>query len=113
MVGTATEEDILSIPPRSSFHVHLGGSVSEATAIELARRHGLDPEAVLPLQDGRYPSSYPDLPHFLRTFMAINDLVRTRDDVETVAAAFARGRQPRVSSSRGSPRPGPPRSARA
>ncbi len=42
MTGTATKDDILSIP-KVELHVHLGGSVAEATAIELARRHGLDP----------------------------------------------------------------------
>jgi adenosine deaminase len=92
LTGTATEHDIRSIP-KVELHVHLGGSVTEATAIELARRHGLDPAAVLPLRHGRYPSAYPDFPSFLRTLMAINDLVRTRDDMETIAAAFARAQE--------------------
>ena len=44
MTALATEQDIASIP-KIELHVHLGGSVSETTATELARRHRLDPKA--------------------------------------------------------------------
>ncbi len=89
MTRVATEQDILSIP-EIELHVHFGGNFSEETAVELARRHGVDPSD-LPLEGGRYPTKYRDFPDFLRALIALDDLIRTPDDVETVAAAFARG----------------------
>lgn len=85
----ATEQDVASIP-KIELHVHLGGSVSEATATELARRHGLNPADVPPLEQGRYPDRYTDFSHFLRTLLAVNELIRTPEDVAMVAADFAR-----------------------
>jgi aminodeoxyfutalosine deaminase len=90
MPDLASAADIASVP-KVELHVHYGGSVDEATASVLARRHGLDPDAVLPLQDGRYPATYADFAAFLRALIAINGLIRTSDDVEFAAAAFARG----------------------
>lgn len=51
MAGLATARDILSIP-KLELHVHFGGNFSEAIAVELARRHGVDPTD-LPLEGGR------------------------------------------------------------
>jgi adenosine deaminase len=90
MTGLATEHDIVSIP-KIELHVHFGGNFSEAVAHELASRHGLDPALALPLENGAYPARYRDFPDFLRALVALDALVRTPDDVETVAAAFARG----------------------
>lgn len=84
----ATDPDIVSIP-KIELHVHLGGAITEATASELARRHGADPSVALRLTDGRYPGRYSDFPDFLATYLAANEFVRTPDDLETVAAAFA------------------------
>ena len=90
MIEPAAEHDIVSVP-KVELHLHFGGNVEESLAIDLARRHGLDPAVVLPLLDGRYPSAYHDFPDFLRVLIAVNDVVRTPDDVEAVAAAIARG----------------------
>lgn len=90
MVSVATEHDITSIP-KIELHVHFGGNFSEAIAQELARRHGLDPAIALPLEHGRYPARYRDFPDFLQALIALDAIVRTPGDVETVAAAFARG----------------------
>ncbi len=90
MIGLATEHDITTIP-KIELHVHFGGNFSEAIALEIARRHGLDPAVAIPLEHGRYPTRYLDFSDFLRTLIALDDLVRTPDDIETVAAAFARG----------------------
>lgn len=89
MAGLATERDILSIP-KVELHVHYGGNFSEAIAVELAGRHGVDP-FVMPLENGRYPARFTDFPDFLRALVAIHGLIRAPEDVETVAAAFARG----------------------
>ncbi len=90
MIGLATEHDVTSIP-KIELHVHFGGNFSEAIACDLARRHGLDANVALPLERGRYPARYRDFTDFLRALIALDNLVRTPDDVETVAAAFARG----------------------
>ncbi|HEV2005457.1 MAG TPA: adenosine deaminase [Candidatus Limnocylindrales bacterium] len=90
MTGLANDDDIASIP-KIELHVHFGGNFSEAIAAELAERHGVDPAIAVPLEDGRYPRGYRDFPEFLRALIALDDLVRTPEDVETVAAAFARG----------------------
>lgn len=89
-VDLATEEDIATVP-KVELHVHLNGAITEATASELARRHGADPTAALALVDGRYPGRYPDFGGFLDAYMAANQFVRTPDDLEYVAAQFARG----------------------
>lgn len=89
MTVLASEQDIVSVP-KIELHVHFGGNIEESLALELAQRHGLDPSIDLPLADGRYPLAYRDFPDFLRALIAVNDLIRTPDDVETAAAAIAR-----------------------
>jgi adenosine deaminase len=86
----ATERDIATIP-KVELHVHLNGSITEATASTLARRHGADPDQALGLIDGRYPGPWPDFQGFLDTYLAANQFVQTPDDLEFVAAEFARG----------------------
>ncbi|MGI9666388.1 MAG: adenosine deaminase [Acidimicrobiia bacterium] len=75
--------------PKVELHVHLGGTIREDTASELAQRHGLDPVEALRLVNGRYPGTYIDFPDFLDTFLATNELVRTPDDLYDVAFRFA------------------------
>jgi len=85
----ATDHDIATVP-KVELHIHLNGSISEATATTLARRHGGDPERDLRLVDGRYPATYPDFGGFLDAYLASNGFVRTPEDLESVAAAFVR-----------------------
>lgn len=90
MANLATERDIVTVP-KVELHVHLNGSITEATAATLARRHGADPEQALHLANGRYPGAYPSFGGFLDAYMLANDFVRTAEDLELVAAEFARG----------------------
>lgn len=90
MTNLATERDIVTMP-KVELHIHLNGSISEATASELARRHGADPAEALQLLNGRYPGRYPNFGGFLDAYMLANNFVRTPDDLEFVAAEFARG----------------------
>jgi adenosine deaminase len=90
MADLATERDIVTVP-RVELHIHLQGSITEATASALARRHGADPREALRLVDGRYPSSYPNFEGFLDAYLATNAFVRTPDDLELVATEFAHG----------------------
>lgn len=89
-MSLATEQDILTVP-KVELHIHLNGSISEATAATLARRHGADPEPALRLMDGRYPGRYPNFGGFLDAYLLANSFVRTPEDLEFVAAEFARG----------------------
>ena len=88
MAGLASERDIATVP-KVELHVHLNGSITEATASTLARRHGADADDGLRLVEGRYPGRYPNFEGFLSTFLAANALVRTPDDLELVASEFA------------------------
>jgi hypothetical protein len=63
MIEPAEEHDIVSVP-KVELHVHFGGNVEESLAIDLARRHGLDPAVVLPLRDGRTPRPTATSPTF-------------------------------------------------
>lgn len=76
--------------PKVELHVHLEGTVTAATAIDLARRHGEDPSAVLPLLDGIYPHRFTSFHQFVELYLAVSRQIRTPDDLSTVAAAFAR-----------------------
>lgn len=90
MVQRASEHDILTVP-KVELHVHLNGSITEATASALARRHDADPDTALRLVDGRYPATYADFTGFLDAYMLANAFVRTPDDLEFVVAQFVRG----------------------
>lgn len=85
----ASDRDIATVP-KVELHVHLNGSISEATASTLARRHGADPGRDLGLVEGRYPGRYPNFQGFLDAYLAANRFVRTPDDLELVASEFAR-----------------------
>jgi adenosine deaminase len=90
MSDIATQRDITTVP-KVELHVHLNGSITEANASRLARRHGADPTTALRLTDGRYPGRYPNFGGFLDSYMAANQFVRTPDDLELVASEFAKG----------------------
>ena len=89
MDDRATDGDIADVP-KIELHVHLNGSIAEETVSSLARRHGARIEDTVPLVDGRYPGRYPNFDGFLATYLAANDFVRSPDDLELVAAMFAR-----------------------
>ena len=90
MADRANEHDLATIP-KVELHVHLNGSITEATASTLARRHDAEPDEVLRLVDGRYPGTYPDFEAFLNAYLKSNAFVRTPSDLEYVAAEFAKG----------------------
>ena len=89
LADLATEHDVTTVP-KVELHVHLNGSITEATASELARRHSADPDEALGLVDGRYPGTYANFEGFLDAYLAANSFVRTPDDLELVASEFAR-----------------------
>ncbi|MDP8928814.1 MAG: adenosine deaminase [Actinomycetota bacterium] len=76
--------------PKVELHVHLEGTIPSEMAMALARRHGLDPEAELPLHNGRYPPGFEDFLQFVRLYLSVSRQIRTPDELATVAADFAR-----------------------
>jgi aminodeoxyfutalosine deaminase len=71
--------------PKAELHIHLEGSISTRTLLELADRHGeLDR---LPAQDEeglRRWFLFRDFPHFVEIYMTIQALLRTADDFSTI-----------------------------
>ena len=90
MADPLTDADLAALP-KVELHVHLNGSITEATASTLARRHGADPATALSLVGGRYPGTYGNFQGFLDAYLAANAFVRTPDDLELVATEFAHG----------------------
>ena len=64
--------------------MHLVGSASVPTVLELARRH---PDSGVPTDEAALREFYTftDFAHFIEVYIAVNSLVRTADDVEALA----------------------------
>ncbi len=84
-----SDEDLRALP-KVELHVHLEGTIRPETAVALARRHGEDPDRVLPLVDGGYPTRYATFDQFVELYLAVSAQLRTPDDLAVVAADFAR-----------------------
>jgi adenosine deaminase len=75
--------------PKVELHVHLVGSASLPTVLELARRHTdhfvpTDEEALRKFYEFR------DFPHFAEVYFAVNGLVRQPEDVAALVVGAAR-----------------------
>lgn len=84
-----TDAELHSLP-KVELHVHLEGTIRPETAVALARRHGEDPDRVLPLVEGGYPPRYDTFDQFVELYLAVCGRVRDPDDLAIVAADFAR-----------------------
>ena len=75
--------------PKVELHVHLVGSASVPTVLELARRH---PDGPVPTTEDELRDFYAfrDFPHFAEVYEAVSSLVRTPDDVATLVLGTAR-----------------------
>jgi aminodeoxyfutalosine deaminase len=75
--------------PKVELHLHLVGSASVDTVLELARRH---PEAGVPTEPAVLAEYYEfrDFPHFLAVYGAVSGLVRTGADVVALVRGLAR-----------------------
>ncbi|GAA2862837.1 adenosine deaminase [Streptosporangium fragile] len=75
--------------PKVELHVHLIGSASVPTVLELARRH---PGGGVPVDEEELRAFYRfrDFPHFARVYGAVNALVREPEDVATLVLGLAR-----------------------
>jgi aminodeoxyfutalosine deaminase len=75
--------------PKAELHLHLVGSASVPTVLELARRH---PGGGVPATEEELRAFYTftDFPHFARVYQAVNGLVRTPEDIATLVTGLAR-----------------------
>ncbi|GAA2402950.1 adenosine deaminase [Actinomadura vinacea] len=75
--------------PKVELHVHLVGSASVPTVLELARRH---PDGPVPASEAELRDFYRfrDFPHFIEVYQAVNALVRDPEDVATLVLGTAR-----------------------
>ena len=75
--------------PKTELHLHLVGSASVPTVMELSRRHA---DAGLPTEVDALERFYAfrDFSHFIEVYIAVNGLVRTADDVRALAVGAVR-----------------------
>lgn len=75
--------------PKVELHVHLVGSASPATVLDLARRH---PGSGVPTDEEELRAFYTfrDFPHFAQVYAAVNSLVREPEDIATLVLGLAR-----------------------
>ncbi|RFS82431.1 adenosine deaminase [Actinomadura spongiicola] len=82
-------EAFIDALPKVELHVHLVGSASVPTVLELARRH---PDGPVPVAEDALRDFYEfrDFPHFAKVYDAVSSLVRTPEDVGTLVLGVAR-----------------------
>ena len=67
--------------PKAELHLHLEGTITPETLIELSQRHDAEP---LSLEAARALYVYRDFRHFLVTFKAVSERLRTPEDFEHI-----------------------------
>ncbi|MDP4507675.1 adenosine deaminase [Nonomuraea turcica] len=89
----ASTDAFIHALPKVELHVHLVGSASVATVLELSRRH---PGSGVPSTEEELRRFYTfrDFPHFARVYRAVNQLVREPEDVATLVLGLARDLAP-------------------
>lgn len=89
LTETSAVEAFIHALPKVELHVHLVGSASVPTVLELARRH---PDGPVPVDERELRAFYEfrDFPHFAEVYEAVSSLVRTPEDVGTLVFGVAR-----------------------
>ncbi|MEV2271831.1 adenosine deaminase [Nonomuraea africana] len=79
--------------PKVELHIHLIGSASVPTVLELSRRH---PGSGVPATEEELRDFYTfrDFPHFAQVYGAVNALVRDPEDVASLVTGLARDLAP-------------------
>jgi aminodeoxyfutalosine deaminase len=87
-------DDFLEELPKVELHLHLVGSASVPTVLELARRHAADGEAPagVPATEAELRAffEFRDFPHFAEVYAAVSALVREPADVAALVTGAAR-----------------------
>jgi aminodeoxyfutalosine deaminase len=83
-------ESFIDELPKVELHLHLVGSASVPTVLELAQRH--PGEAVVPRTEGELRAFYGfrDFPHFAEVYGAVSALVREPADIAALVTGAAR-----------------------
>ena len=69
--------------PKAELHLHLEGTITPDTLVELSRRHDAVP---LTLEQASALYVYKDFQHFLETFKAVSERLRTPEDFELITS---------------------------
>ncbi|CAM4146578.1 adenosine deaminase [Kibdelosporangium persicum] len=82
-------KDFVAALPKVELHVHLVGSASVPTVLDLARRH---PDGGVPTEEQALRDFYEfrDFAHFIENYIKVDALVRTGQDVLTLLLGLAR-----------------------
>ncbi|GAA0920142.1 adenosine deaminase [Nonomuraea longicatena] len=93
MVVVMTTDAFIDDLPKVELHVHLVGSASVPTVLELARRY---PGSGVPTTEEELRAFYTfkDFPAFARVYEKVNSLVREPEDVATLVLGLARDLAP-------------------
>jgi aminodeoxyfutalosine deaminase len=85
----STVSEFVAALPKAELHVHLVGSASMATVLELSRRR---PDAGVPVEETALRSFYEftDFAHFIEVYIAVNSLVVSGADIEALVVGLAR-----------------------
>ena len=85
--GNGGVEGFVAGLPKAELHVHLQGAASLGTVLALARRH---PEVGVPTDEAQLRAFYTfrDFAHFIDVYVAVNELVRTADDVRALVVGL-------------------------
>src|ERR1700734_1789154 len=67
--------------PKAELHLHLEGSITPATLVELSLRNDAQP---LTLEAAERVYSYTDFPSFLMSFKSVTERLRSAADYETI-----------------------------
>lgn len=89
MAVSADVTEFIAKLPKTELHLHLVGSASPDTVLELAKRH---PSEGVPTDPAELREFYEfvDFPHFIDTYAKVDNLVRTAQDVHDLLLGLAR-----------------------
>ncbi len=77
----ASPKDFVRRLPKAELHIHLEGTISPETLVELSRRHDAEP---LTLQQAQALYQYTDFFGFLMAFKSVTERLRTAEDYELI-----------------------------
>ncbi|MFO7253586.1 MAG: adenosine deaminase [Actinomycetes bacterium] len=82
-------ESFVAALPKVELHVHLVGSASVPTVLELAARH---PNGPVPTTEAELAAFYRfrDFAHFAEVYMAVSSLIRDQEDLASLVLGVAR-----------------------
>jgi len=88
LASVAAVKDFVYALPKVELHVHLVGSASMDTVLELARRH---PDRGVPVEPDALQRFYEftDFAHFIEVYIKVNSLVTTGADVTALVVGLA------------------------